>query len=312
MARRGRFRGRIVHPQFWPDGLDFAGKSVAVIGSGATAVTLVPALAETAAQSDDGPALAELHRRARRANGRHGSSWLPPRACVRVGRISCSAISSSTRARKRPRRSPNSSRSKAREALPRLRSSAISARAYTPWDQRLCLDPRRRPFRGDLRRQGRRSRPAEIDRFRAGGPRARSRARRSPPISSSPRPASSCACSAASSSRSTASRSTSPSTFNYKGMMLSGVPNLALSFGYTNASWTLKAISPRAGLPPDQPHGSPWSPERNADHAGRHPPQAPCSVSHPATSAAPPPSCRARATERPGRSRSIISGPRRP
>jgi monooxygenase len=43
------FRGRLVHPQFWPEGLDHAGKQVVVIGSGATAVTLVPAMAETAA-----------------------------------------------------------------------------------------------------------------------------------------------------------------------------------------------------------------------------------------------------------------------
>ena len=44
-----RFRGRIVHPQFWPEDLDYAGKRVAVIGSGATAITLVPAMAKTAA-----------------------------------------------------------------------------------------------------------------------------------------------------------------------------------------------------------------------------------------------------------------------
>ncbi|MGL6157841.1 MAG: flavin-containing monooxygenase, partial [Ralstonia mannitolilytica] len=42
------FRGRIVHPQHWPQGLDYAGKRVVVIGSGATAVTLVPAMAQTA------------------------------------------------------------------------------------------------------------------------------------------------------------------------------------------------------------------------------------------------------------------------
>src|SRR6185295_11817556 len=44
-----RFRGKIVHPQKWPDDLDYAGKGVVVIGSGATAVTLVPAMAERAA-----------------------------------------------------------------------------------------------------------------------------------------------------------------------------------------------------------------------------------------------------------------------
>ncbi len=44
----GDFRGQVVHPQHWPADLDYAGKRVVVIGSGATAVTLVPALAETA------------------------------------------------------------------------------------------------------------------------------------------------------------------------------------------------------------------------------------------------------------------------
>ncbi len=43
------FQGRIVHPQQWPRDLDYRGKRIVVIGSGATAVTLVPALAETAA-----------------------------------------------------------------------------------------------------------------------------------------------------------------------------------------------------------------------------------------------------------------------
>src|SRR4051812_20035033 len=48
LAGRERFGGRIVHPQAWPEDLDYAGKRVVVIGSGATAVTLVPAMAETA------------------------------------------------------------------------------------------------------------------------------------------------------------------------------------------------------------------------------------------------------------------------
>ena len=46
---RERFQGKIVHPQHWPEDLDYIGKRVVVIGSGATAVTLVPALAERAA-----------------------------------------------------------------------------------------------------------------------------------------------------------------------------------------------------------------------------------------------------------------------
>src|SRR3954471_7823380 len=46
---RERFPGPVVHPQHWPDGLDYEGKRVVVIGSGATAVTLVPAMADRAA-----------------------------------------------------------------------------------------------------------------------------------------------------------------------------------------------------------------------------------------------------------------------
>src|SRR5215213_8953544 len=46
----GRFGGQVIHPQHWPEDLDYAGKRVVVIGSGATAVTLVPAMAETAAK----------------------------------------------------------------------------------------------------------------------------------------------------------------------------------------------------------------------------------------------------------------------
>ncbi len=59
---RERFAGPIVHPQFWTDDVDYAGKRVVVIGSGATAVTLVPAMAETADARDDAPALAQLRR----------------------------------------------------------------------------------------------------------------------------------------------------------------------------------------------------------------------------------------------------------
>ena len=57
---------QVVHPQHWPEDLDYAGKRVVVIGSGATAVTLVPAMAETAGARDDAAALADLHRLAAR------------------------------------------------------------------------------------------------------------------------------------------------------------------------------------------------------------------------------------------------------
>ena len=58
-AGRERFSGEIVHPQHWPEDLDYAGKRVVVIGSGATAVTLVPAMAGDGRARDDAAALAD-------------------------------------------------------------------------------------------------------------------------------------------------------------------------------------------------------------------------------------------------------------
>ena len=79
-----RFDGQIVHPQHWPEDLDYAGKRVVVIGSGATAVTLVPALAETRRARDDAAALAELRRvAARRRPDRQASCA----ACFRRSRL---------------------------------------------------------------------------------------------------------------------------------------------------------------------------------------------------------------------------------
>ena len=64
---RERFGGQIVHPQHWPEDLDYTGKKVVVIGSGATAVTLVPAMAGDRRARDDAAALADLrHAGARR------------------------------------------------------------------------------------------------------------------------------------------------------------------------------------------------------------------------------------------------------
>ena len=76
-----RFAGQIIHPQHWPEDLDYEGKRVVVIGSGATAVTLVPAMAERGRARDDAPALAELHRLAARRRTRSPSS--PSASCRR-------------------------------------------------------------------------------------------------------------------------------------------------------------------------------------------------------------------------------------
>ena len=84
-----RFQGPIVHPQHWPEDLDYAGKRVVVIGSGATAVTLVPAMAEDGRARDDAPALADLRRLAARARTRSPGALrrvLPPMAAYQAVR----------------------------------------------------------------------------------------------------------------------------------------------------------------------------------------------------------------------------------
>ena len=74
-----RFPGPVVHPQHWPEDLDYAGKRVVVIGSGATAVTLVPAMARDGRARDHAPALADLRRVAALARWR-GRVAAPPAA----------------------------------------------------------------------------------------------------------------------------------------------------------------------------------------------------------------------------------------
>ena len=112
---------------------------------------------------------------------------------------------------------------------------------YNPWDQRLCLVPD-----GDLFeaiRAGQASVVTDhIERFTETGIELAVGRASSTPTSSSPRPVCSSWCSASMAlRRSTASRSTSPQTWTYKGMSTPDVPNLASTFGYINASWTLRA-----------------------------------------------------------------------
>ena len=241
------FGGPVVHPQHWPEDLDYAGKRVVVIGSGATAVTLVPAMAEQAAHvtmlqrsptyivvaagrgPDREPAAQRLGA-ARRLRGHP----LEERRCCTLASTSSAGAARAGEGAADPQGGDR------RSCRPATTSTRTSSPRYNPWDQRLCLVPD-----GDLFRRSAtgtavgRHRP---DRRRS--PRPGSGSRRAPssrPTSSSPRPGSTCWRSAASSSRSTASAVALPETMAYKGMMLRGVPNLAFAFGYTNASWTLKA-----------------------------------------------------------------------
>ena len=230
------FAGRVIHPQFWPDDLDYRGKNVAVIGSGATAVTLVPAMAEKAAR------VTMVQRSPSYIVAAPARDWMAkalPAALVRWKHILLT-IFLFGRARSRPRRVADYIKDKAREALPvGYPVERDFNPTYAPWDQRLCLVPD-----GDLFSAISGGKAAiatgEIDRFVAEGLRLKTGETVAADIvvtatglkmrllggiklsvdDKSVRP---------------------PDHLIYKGMMLSGIPNLFVAFGYANASWTLRS-----------------------------------------------------------------------
>ena len=157
---------RVVHPQHWPEDLDYAGKRVVVIGSGATAVTLVPAMARERRARDDAAALADLRRLAARARPDRrlaaplaaGAAGLRARALEERAAGTCCSSSSAAR----------------RPAASTKRLIAHGARGswpagydvdthfkprYNPWDQRLCLVPDGDLFQAIRARHARRSSP---------------------------------------------------------------------------------------------------------------------------------------------------------
>jgi monooxygenase len=239
-----QFGGTVVHPQQWPADLDYAGKKVVVIGSGATAVTLVPAMADEAAHvtmlqrsptyilslpAED--ALANALRRVLGARRTYAvTRWKNVLVSTLIYQLS--------------RRRPSVLKSIIRKAAARQLPPGYDMDAhfkphYQPWDQRLCLVPD-----GDLFTAIRRGKASmvtdHIKEFTATGLRLRSGAELEADIVVT-----------ATGLRMSALGGIQlhvdghaiklPETMAYKGLMLSGVPNFAFTVGYTNASWTLKA-----------------------------------------------------------------------
>jgi cation diffusion facilitator CzcD-associated flavoprotein CzcO len=239
----GRFAGRIVHPQSWPADLDYAGKRVVVIGSGATAVTLVPALAREAARVtmlQRSPSyVVALPARDKMAD------WLRRRLPARLAHALARwknvglSIFFFQLARKKPAVMTRRILDGVRAQLgPDYDVATHFTPRYNPWDQRLCLVPD-----GDLFRAIRSGR-AEVETgtiatFTEGGVR----------LDSGRELAADVIVTATGlklqmlggMTLSVGGVKVTPrETWLYKGMMLSDVPNLAVAIGYTNASWTLK------------------------------------------------------------------------
>jgi cation diffusion facilitator CzcD-associated flavoprotein CzcO len=238
------FEGRIVHPQFWPTDLDYAGKRVVVIGSGATAVTLVPEMAKDAAH------VTMLQRSPTYVVSRPAedgiANWLrarlPAMLAYRLVRWKnvLFGMFFFNLARKRPDKTKARLIAMVREQLgPDYDVATHFTPRYNPWDQRLCLVPDADLF--DSIRSGAASVVTDqIDAFVADGIRLKSGATLPADIIVTATGLKLQLLSGVAFSVDGAPVNVSK-TMSYKGMMYSDVPNLASSFGYTNASWTLKA-----------------------------------------------------------------------
>ena len=237
------FEGRFVHPQSWPETLDHSGKKVAVIGSGATAVTLVPALAETAARVtmvQRSPSYV-VSRPSRDPLAALAARWLPQVLANKLLRLKnvLLALVFFALARRRPDSFRRLVMAGVRRELgPGDDLERHFSPAYQPWDQRLCLVPD-----GDLFAALRNGRAAiatgEIETFTRSGLRLRSGEEIDADIVVTATGLNVQLFGGIAIAVDGAAVDPADHLI-YKGMMLSDVPNLALAFGYTNASWTLK------------------------------------------------------------------------
>jgi monooxygenase len=239
------FDGTIVHPQHWPEDLDYQGKEIVVIGSGATAVTLIPALANSGSghvtMLQRSPSyigsLPDVDPFTVRMN-----KTLPAKPAYVVNRWK-SILFQFTQYRI-SRRFPNFMRKTLMKMAQRRLPEGYDVEKhfgprYKPWDERLCLAPN-----GDLFRAIRHGKADvvtdTIDRFTTTGIR----------LSSGEELAADIIITATGLNLrlfggAVVLRNGVPvdltKEMTYKGMMLSGLPNMAFTIGYTNASWTLKA-----------------------------------------------------------------------
>ncbi|MBS1690799.1 MAG: NAD(P)/FAD-dependent oxidoreductase [Actinobacteria bacterium] len=242
-AGRERFTGQVVHPQHWPQDLDYAGKSVVIIGSGATAVTLVPAMAPTAGHVTmlqrsptyimPVPSKDAIANTARKLLGDERGYALARRFNIGKQRAVYAICQRYPRLARRIIRSLN-----ARQLPAGYPVDEHFNPDYNPWDQRLCAVPDGDLFAaisngsasvvtdriatftesGILLESGRHL-DADII-VTATGLNVQAFGGMTLKIDGEP--------------------VNIADTVAYKGMMLSGVPNFAFAIGYTNSSWTLK------------------------------------------------------------------------
>ncbi|WP_213270486.1 NAD(P)/FAD-dependent oxidoreductase [Hyphomonas sp.] len=238
------FRGQILHPQKWPEDLDYAGKKVVVIGSGATAMTLVPSMADKAGH------VTMLQRSPTYVVSRPSVDGfanflrkvLPDQWAYNLIRWRNVAFQQFffRQTRKNPAKARERLLGMVREQLgPDYDVEKHFTPSYNPWEQRLCLVPDSDLF--NSLKSGKASVETDhIDRFTEKGILLKSGKELEADIIVTATGLNLVFMNGVSVSLDGA-KVDPGHLLNYKGVMLSNVPNLAVTFGYTNASWTLKA-----------------------------------------------------------------------
>jgi monooxygenase len=239
------FAGTVVHPQHWPEDLEYEGKRVVVIGSGATAITLIPALVNSGAghvtMLQRSPtyigSLPGVDPFAVRAN-----RLLPDRLAHVANRWKAIAFSTFQYqlARKAPAYMRKTLMTMAKRRLPAgYDVEKHFGPSYNVWDQRLCLAPDGDFFR--TIRHGKADVVTDtIDRFTKSGIKLTSGEELQADIIITATGLNMQLIGGVEPTRNGVPMELT-SLMTYKGLMFSGVPNFAITFGYTNASWTLKA-----------------------------------------------------------------------
>ncbi|MDT8429757.1 MAG: NAD(P)/FAD-dependent oxidoreductase [Pseudomonadales bacterium] len=239
-----QFQGTLVHPQHWPQDLNYAGKRVVIIGSGATAMTLAPAMADktrelTLLQRSPGYVVSRSDKD-RIANFLR--KILPEKIAYALTRWKNVTLQQFVyhRSRKKPEQLKKMLLNRVRKELgPEYDIDTHFTPAYKPWDQRLCLVPNADLF-ASIKAGKTRMVTDQIDRFTERGILLRSGKELVADIIVT-----------ATGLQLQLLGGVSfdvdgkpvdfPQTLTYKGMMYSDVPNLVQTFGYINASWTLRA-----------------------------------------------------------------------
>jgi monooxygenase len=238
------FKGTVIHPQFWPEDLDYAGKKVIVIGSGATAMTLVPAMAATAGHVTmlqrsptyvaSVPSKDPVAQRLRK--------MLPRGLAYRAVRLKNVLVSMTMfwLVRKNPGPAKQRLVGMVRDALgPDYDVEKHFTPHYNPWDQRVCAVPDADLF--DAIKAGTVSIATDtIETFTETGVKLASGDVLNADIVVTATGLEMQLMGGAQLFVDSV-KVEMPKTMIYKGMMIGGVPNLSYVIGYNNASWTLKA-----------------------------------------------------------------------